>query len=166
MTEEIWKDIKNYEGLYKISNLGQVKSLTRNIILKTATDKKGYLRVSLCKNCKDKYYRIHRLVLQAFIGNSDLQCNHINGIKNDNRLENLEWVTSSENMKHSYRIGVHKIKKGENGTNVKLKKEDVILIRKLCSIYHIKHKTISCLFDINKSTVSAIVTGRNWSNVS
>ena len=111
---EIWKDIKGYEGLYQISNLGQVKSLARPInnfnqccnkdkLLKGGI-KRGYRQVILLKDKKRKYASVHRLVAEAFLPNPDKkpQVNHIDGNKKNNRLDNLEWVTASENMKHSY----------------------------------------------------------------
>lgn len=119
---EIWKDIPEYEGSYKVSNKGRVKSFIstfngseRNIvkekILKPAVGRDGYLKVRLthCNKTLHSLF-IHRLVLIAFKGydKERLFVNHINGNKQDNRLENLEWVTPSENMKHAYRIGLEK----------------------------------------------------------
>lgn len=101
--KEIWKDIKGYEGLYQISNMGQVKSLNyrhtgREKILKPS-NQKGYLFVSLCKNGHKKNYLAHRLEYEAFYGEipKGMQVNHINEIKTDNRLENLNLMTPKEN---------------------------------------------------------------------
>lgn len=109
---EIWKDIKNYEGLYQVSNLGRVKSLDRvlkqkngiekrvkGIILKQNCKKTGYLTVVLQKNNKQKTMLVHRLVAEAFIPNEENkpQVNHINEIKTDNRADNLNWMSSKEN---------------------------------------------------------------------
>lgn len=113
MTEEIWKDITGFEGKYQISNLGRVKSLLdknlkhRELIIKQH-DMFGYKYVDLYSKHSYKRYRVHRLVLLTFVGDSKLQVNHINGIKSDNRLCNLEYVTQSENMKHAYRLGLEK----------------------------------------------------------
>lgn len=112
---EIWKDIEGYEGLYMISSYGQVKSLDRFAIRKDGrknhypesvryghADQKGYLHVTLCKNGVQKTHLVHRLVAETFIPNPGNlpQVNHINEVKSDNRVENLEWVTCRENVNH------------------------------------------------------------------
>lgn len=115
--EEIWKDIKGYEGKYQISNLGRVKSLNYNTkILKYNSDGHGYLKVILYKNNKRKSHRVHRLVAEAFIPNLEdkNQVNHINGNKQDNRAFNLEWCTAKENVQHSLNTGLSERFKGEN----------------------------------------------------
>lgn len=116
---EIWKDIIWYEWLYQVSNIWNVKSLQKtNIgrwwclriykekIMKLSKDTKGYTFVRLANNKKTKNMKIHRLVAQAFIPNPEKKpdVNHINWITTDNRLENLEWVTKSENQLHSIRV--------------------------------------------------------------
>ena len=110
---EIWKDMVDYEGLYQVSNLGRVKSLGRQIqgknryvktrILKSTKVK--YLSVHLSKNKKSKCHLTHILICKSFIPNinNKPQVNHIYGIKDDNRIENLEWATNSENGLHSYK---------------------------------------------------------------
>jgi len=119
--EEIWKRIKDFED-YEVSNQGRVKSFKKwngtNVrILKPRKNSRGYLYVILCKNRKRYTKKIHRLVLETFkpIENlNKLECNHIDGNKENNYIENLEWVTKSENEKHAYRIGLKKPMKGEN----------------------------------------------------
>lgn len=101
--DEIWKEIKGYEGLYAISDRGRVKSLKSGRVLKPGINSNGYELVVLCKNGKQKNYTVHRLVAEAFIPNTDnlLQVNHIDECKTNNDVSNLEWVTASQNMKHS-----------------------------------------------------------------
>lgn len=124
MSEEIWKDIKGFEGKYKISNLGNVKSVYRTInyifnnkpkvrrifekTLKKSINKFGYEYVCLSDNCKTQKLKIHRLVAQAFIPNSENkpQVNHIDGNKQNNCVFNLEWCNNSENMKHAVKMGL------------------------------------------------------------
>ena len=107
--QEIWIDIRGYEGKYQISNLGQVKSLKNKIILKNAIiskrkGKDGYKVVNL----QGKIFYIHRLVANAFIPNKNNlpQVNHIDGNKLNNRIDNLEWVTASQNIKHAYKVNL------------------------------------------------------------
>lgn len=110
--EEIWKDIKEYEGLYQVSSKGRVKSLERDIIykngvkrhkkekiLKAQLNQFGYLRVDLYNKGKRNHLRIHRLVAEAFIPNPENkpEVNHKDEIKTNNCVENLEWMTRKEN---------------------------------------------------------------------
>lgn len=99
-SQEVWKDIPGYESHYKVSNFGRVKSLKNNRekILKLNPDKDGYSIVYLCLNSKIKTFKVHRLVMLSFVGKSELQVDHLNKIKNDNRIENLEYVTPRENI--------------------------------------------------------------------
>lgn len=126
---EKWEDITGYEGLYQVSNFGNVKSIKRFHNTKTGgyiqnehilkpvktyrlnTNKAGnteYLKVSLCKNGNSKTFLLHRLVANAFIPNlyNKSYVNHKNGNGFDNRAENLEWVTTSENINHAWRTGL------------------------------------------------------------
>lgn len=114
MTQEIWKPIKGYENLYQVSNLGNVKSLSRLVkgvkygkyyeffikekLLKQHKDNKGYLRVKLYKEGVSQTMKVHRLVAESFLGDIyNKEIDHINTIKTDNRVDNLRIVTSKEN---------------------------------------------------------------------
>ena len=103
---EQWKEVNGYEGLYEVSDQGNVRNTRIGKILKPGKNKKtGYLYVNLCKNNKRKNFYIHRLVAQAFIPNPDNKptVNHINEDKTDNSVENLEWATMSEQQRHGTR---------------------------------------------------------------
>lgn len=122
MVEE-YKNIPGYEGIYQISNYGNVKSLGNNKsrkekLLKLQSKTNGYLFVTLYKNGKHNSYLVHRLVAQVFIPNpgNKPQVNHINGIKTDNNVKNLEWNTNTENVQHSHNTGLC-----ENGIKAKSK---------------------------------------------
>ena len=133
-TKEIWKDVVGYEGLYQVSSLGRIKSLDRKIKCRNNYErivvgkikipfkkKEGYLTIKLYKSNKLKSFYVHRLVAQAFIDNPHCKktVNHINEIKTDNRIENLEWATYSENLSYNnLRERMSKTKK-EKGVLVK-----------------------------------------------
>ena len=110
---EMWKDIRAYENRYQASTLGNIKSLERKVlhingvvttvrkkILKEFTNHKGYCLIALYINNKHHTCTVHRLIIGTFKGESELEVNHINGIKTDNRLINLEYVTYRENINH------------------------------------------------------------------
>jgi hypothetical protein len=112
MDKEIWKDVKGYNGLYKVSNKGNVISYVKNKNGKLLKPEiiRSYYSVALSKNKTMKKHRIHRLVAHAFIDNqfNKPQVNHKNGNKLDNNVDNLEWCTNSENAIHAFKNGLRK----------------------------------------------------------
>lgn len=115
----MWKPVKNYEGLYEVSDSGEIRSLPRNGTAKHARaisqriHKTGYMYCCLNKGNKQKNFQVHRVVAESFIPNpqNKPQVNHKNGSKIDNRVDNLEWVSQNENALHSFQKLGHKASK-------------------------------------------------------
>jgi hypothetical protein len=126
--EEVWKDVVGYEGLYQVSNIGRIKSVKRYAnsksnklrsvpekIIKSKINKHGYECVQLHDDGARKHITVHRVVALAFITNScgKPQINHIDGIKTNNSVTNMEWCTNSENMIHAHKLGLVQMPLGE-----------------------------------------------------
>ena len=182
--EEIWKDIPGYEGLYQVSNFGRIKSIKKIIyglsawkdgrklkerILKYGTGWKYYYTVVLSKNRKVKTYFVHRLVLISFVGYSKLQCNHKNGIKTDNRLENLEYCTPSANTKHAHSTGLIKNHcRGVRGNGAKLNDDIVYRIKWINKNMKPENgywTKLAKSLKVNNNTISAVLHNRSWNHV-
>ena len=177
--KEAWKPIKGYEGYYEVSNLGNVRTITRFIansgkngmwyksrILKFNMDKDGYYTVALQKEGKVKRCKVHRLVLSNFSNcNSDLQVNHIDGDKTNNCINNLEWVTSSQNIKHAYEIGI-KSQIGSKNNSSKLTEKQVVQICDFFKYTTFTNRQIADMFDIKSDeTIRKIRKRLMWTHV-
>lgn len=177
--EEIWKDIDGYEGLYQVSNLGRIKSLSREVnhhwgdtltlkekILNPSLSKStGYYRVNLRKNGKTKTVYIHIIVANNFIQKDyqllGLHCNHIDGIKSNNKLSNLEVITKSENELHAFRIGL----KSHKGEKHNLSKLTQIQVNEIRSKYEFKVTTFKMLakeYNVSIPCIQHIIQERSW----
>jgi len=169
---EEWRDIPGYEGLYKISSIGRLKSVDRvssigkqvkGIIRKLAYNKKGYLMTSLCKNGVSTTKTIHRMVAKAFIPNPNNlpQINHKNGIKTDNGVDNLEWCTNLENMQHAFSTGLKEGLTGENNGRAILSQEEVDYIKTKYNNGE-KAKEIAKELNLKLSMVRYILNDGGW----
>ena len=175
MSKEIWKDIKGYEGYYKVSSLGNFKSIDRTVkskkgymsfrgrLLKQSICKKGYWLVYLSKNGTRKTYKSHTIIANHFLnGSKKKEVNHIDCNKLNNSVVNLEWSTRLENMKHA------KINKlvctGERHGMSKFKDTDIIKIR---DMYKDGASTeyLAESYNVAKSTIIRIVKRRTWAHL-
>jgi len=173
---ETWKRIVGFSS-YEISDMGRIKTYNwkntgREAIIRPALDGSGYLRTMLKPDSgKIKTVKVHRLVLMTFIGapKDEYVCNHKNGIRSDNRLCNLEWVTISENAKHSFRIGLSS-NKGEKNPAAIITPEKVIEIRKNyqygknCKSGTTK-KELAEKYGVSFTIIKNIVSHRTWKHL-
>lgn len=183
MIIEEYKDIEGYEDLYQISNYGNVKSLPKkwkagngsnqhhNGKLLVFSIDKGYARVFLFKNENKKRFSVHILVAKHFIPNPENkpEVNHKDGIKINNFVNNLEWNTSKENIKHAFSTGLHKILKGSQVGSSKLTEEQVLYIRNITK-NNIKvekgfWKNLAKEFNVFPSAISKIKNNQHWKHL-
>jgi len=178
---EFWKDIPTYEGYYQASSLGRIRSLSRDTtrsngrpfkitgrVLKPALNKDGYYKCALCVNKKLKSYRVHRLIAMAFhksdYRQEGLEVNHIDGDKTNNELTNLELITHSENVQHSFDNGLQVSLKGSQVHNSKLKEEDIPKIRSMFA-NGFSSRAIAKIYQMDKTVFLDIKNGRLWKHV-
>lgn len=173
--KEIWKEIKGYEGLYKVSEKGVVASIDRCVTYSNGATNmhkgkrlkpdslRGYERVVLSKNGETKRFQVHRLVAMTFIDNpkNKPQVNHIDGDKNNNNVSNLEWCTAQENEKHSFEVLGKKVLRGEQKNQSKLTELDVIEIRDLYR-YGYLQRELAEFYGVGRRHISDIVNKKCW----
>lgn len=179
VTEE-WRYIDGFK--YMVSSFGRIKSMpkkrvsktknafgvvfyTKEKILTQTKSSTGYLNLTLSINGVKHQKLVHILVANAFLINENLpEVNHKNGIKVDNRISNLEWITKSDNIKHSYSIGLID-KKGEKHHFVKITEDDVRNIRGLKETTNIKNVDLANKFNVSQQTICDILKRRSWCHI-
>lgn len=169
-----WKDVVGYEGLYRVSSKGKVRSLDRTVIdarghkrtflgqpMKLVEDKDGYLLVSLCKNGKSKLSKVHRLVLEAFVGPCPpgLICRHEDDNPKNNNVSNLSWATHKTNQ--ADRAAAGRGPQGERNGNAKLTEQDIEAIRRLRKEGW-KIRGLADRFGVCERTIGCIINHLSW----
>lgn len=154
------------EDRYLISDCGKVYSLRSKRFMKIHNDRKGYEVVGLSRDKVDFNKKVHRLVYEAFKGKipDGLQINHINCIKDDNRLHNLEVVTPLENVRHALKNNLKPVMACENHASAKLKNKDVRVIKTLLK-EGFRTKEIAKMFKVRDAYIRDIRGGRTWVNI-
>lgn len=154
---EIWKPVSRNEN-YEVSSIGNVKRVTggkgarQGKLLKCGVKKIGYPMVTLTKDGKQTLFLVHRLVAEAFFGTKDgMDVNHKNGIKTDNRVDNLEWCTRKENINHSMRV---------LGNNHIIPYEDIAFIKDAFNSKRMLGKELAKKYGVTSSAISRVITGK------
>ena len=181
-SEELWRDVVGYEQFYEISTEGRLrtkprvctigwhKGITRMVrYFKLTPHPGGYIQIGLKDiNSHTKRTGVHRLVATAFIPNPDNKpmVNHKNGIKTDNHVKNLEWVTRIENARHSFDTGLQVNPKGQDHSCAKLTEQDVLDIRSKyqpCGVY--SALTLSKEYNISLTQIKDIINRKSWTHI-
>lgn len=175
--KEFWKDIPGYENYYQASNMGNIRSVERDVIniygyirhlsskiLSPSISKCGYYRVVLCVENKHNYIPIHQLVAKTFLQydqTARLTVNHIDGDKCNNAVNNLEVVTQKENRRHAIQMGLWN-QRGEFSKVAKLNKAQVLAIRASYQNSEVTHKELADLYQVSKSTIGRIINNQSY----
>jgi len=165
--KEIWKAVKDYEGIYEISNIGRIRGLDRFIVYKDGRlfkkrqeylsptiSTKGYYYVNLSHQGKVKSFRIHQLVISHFVSKpfNKPQTNHKDGNKLNNKAQNLEWVTNSENQIHAVKLGIRNTKLSVN--KAKFIRENTMLTR----------KELANIFNVDITLIGLVLRNKIWNH--
>jgi hypothetical protein len=176
---EIWKNIEKFNNEYQVSSEGRIKSnhavivksdgntyTRKSKILKPSVCKKGYLVGCVNVNKKMTAYKAHRLVAECFLDRIEGkdQVNHKNGIKTDNRVENLEWMTNQENVRHAFKTGLSFNPNGENARNVKITKSEALEIINLRK-KGFKRRDIHLKTNVSQKIIDNIIYNNSWSHL-
>lgn len=162
---EIWKDIEDYIGLYKVSSFGRIRSTKSELFRKFTLNRDGYLYINLCKEGKTKNLKVHRLVAIHFCEKIELKSHvdHIDGNKQNNYSVNLRWCTHAENIQFAWDLGIYD-NIGSKHRMSKLIEDEVIQIKKLISSGG-KNYIIAKQFNVSQQTICDIRKGRLWNHI-
>lgn len=167
---EEWKDIKEFQNRYQVSNFGNIRNSRNMKVLKPRKHSGGYLQVNIRNKGKLKNYYIHRIVAQYFCENdinndiTNLDVNHKDGNKENNFYKNLEWCTRSENIKHCFYTNKERNRFGINVPNHKLSYDDIEEIKRIKAKEKLSNKEISEMFNISESQITRVLNGTTYTN--
>lgn len=162
---EIWKPVTSWESLYEVSDRGAVRRSGRNLVCYDRGN--GYSTVMLTEGKRRVIRSVHSLVAEAFIGERPADrkhINHIDGVKTNNHVDNLEYVTPKENSHHAYRLGLKVGRKGEAHSQATLTNDKVYLIRDFAA-RGISHQQIADFLGIQRRNVSRVASKQRWAHV-
>lgn len=170
---ETWLPVQGYETNYEVSSLGRIRSLnaSRNYqaghIMAPSSNRYGYYVVNLRRDGTSHGVSLHRLVAKAFIPNPQQlpQVNHKNGVKTDNRVQNLEWVSARQNIRHRFDTLKHSGHVGESHPAHKLTERDVVDIRARYAAGGIRQVDLANQYGVTASAISAIICRTKWKHV-
>lgn len=164
--EERWASVRGFDGIYSVSSHGRVRRDATGLILKTPPSSTGYAQVTLTNGASNtSKHHVHGLVAEAFLGQRPLglQVNHKDGNRLNNRIENLEYVTASENQIHAVvALGSHC---GESNPMTRLTSEEVVQIRNKYAAGNTTHSAIAKEYGIEAMAVGSIVRGDTWKHL-
>jgi NUMOD4 motif/HNH endonuclease len=163
--QEEWKPIRGYVGFYEVSNHGRIRSCKTGNLLSTENQKRRYQQVQLTTGPGlHRYHLVHRLVAEAFV-KATFQVNHKDGNKHNNRADNLEWMTQTQNMRHASKLGLIVVPRGEARSDAKLTEKKVREILAHLNENRIPQYKLASMYDVTPMVISNIKHRLSWRHV-